>query len=104
MSKTIFATLAYYDAFHMPLTAFEVWRYRIAPAEENDRKETTLRDVTSELETLVSQNLIGEKWGFYFLLPKGRDMSSGARMVEQRLRRLKIADEKWKRAKKSVWV
>jgi len=92
LEKTILATVSYYDIFDYPLTGFEIWRYLVRSkdfAEDNFKAGDTIAAL-HESEAL--KNHIGHKFGFYYLL--GRE-----RIVEKRLWRKKLADQKWKKLK-----
>jgi len=102
LEKTILATLAYYDVFGRPLTAWEIFQYlirfrslkktlvfplkKISP--DDFRIILNLLQKSPELKKIVSQ-----KNGFYFL--KGRQ-----KIVSQRIERQKIADQKWKKIRR----
>jgi len=104
LEKSILSTLVYYDVLDRPLTGWEVFKYlmqswkslellnycSIAP--HNNRLKEVLEnlDDSSELNKLISQ-----KNGFYFL--KNRQ-----RIVKQRIERQKMADQKWKKAKRLI--
>ena len=92
LEKSILATLAYYDIFDYPLTGFEIWRYLISVPESSKNKFEAgdLFVALDESEFLESK--ISQKFGFYFL--RGRED-----IVEKRLSRKKLADEKWKKTK-----
>ena len=93
LEKTILATVSYCDIFDYPLTGFEIWRYLVRA------QDFTLEDFSSgEVFTALSESeslqaCIGHKFGFYYLL--GRES-----IVEKRLWRKKLADQKWKKLKR----
>jgi predicted nucleotidyltransferase len=93
IEKTIIATLSYYDILDYPLTGFEIWRHLICAKDfEKDKFEVgDLFAVLSESELL--QEKISQKFGFYFLC--GRED-----IVEKRLWRKKLADQKWKKLRR----
>lgn len=114
LEKTILATVSYYDIFDYPLTGFEIWRYLICAKDfkGSDFKAglprhsfesagsprysviATAGDVFSALhESELLKTHIGHNFGFYYLL--GRE-----RIVEKRLWRKKLADQKWKKLKR----
>lgn len=93
LEKSILATLSYYDIFDYPLTGFEIWRYLI----RSQGFEGFSFEAGEVFETLHKSDgleaMVGHKFGFYCL--RGRE-----RIVDKRLRRKKLADEKWKKLKK----
>lgn len=91
LSKHILTTIAYYDVLGYPLTAFEAWKYLTAISNDNDADSIkhSLADVINELESEKLKKFVAERHGFYFL--KGR-----AQLVEQRIRRNKIAQKKYR--------
>jgi len=110
LEKSILATLVYYDVLNRPLTGWEVFRYlvklpEVRPEKRNlslnnfSLKVTTFLCRTSSfvsvLDVLEKSKLINQKNGFYFL--KGR-----SRIVKQRIERQKIADQKWKKARRVI--
>jgi len=96
LEKSILATLAYYDIFDRPLTAWEIFRYLILDIKGQMFKPNNIKfidilnnlDYSKELEEKTDR-----KNGFYFL--KKRDM-----LVEERIERQKISDQKWKKVKR----
>ena len=116
LEKQILATIVYYDILNYPLTAFEVFLYLVNEKKslehqqslesrrKSGRKDSiTLPDfrqdsichLLNNSEYLKKQ--ISQKHGFYFL--KERE-----KIVQQRLNRKKLADQKWKKAKKIFWI
>ncbi|MFA4817927.1 MAG: hypothetical protein WC608_04375 [Parcubacteria group bacterium] len=102
LEKNILATLAYYDVMDYPLTSFEVHKYFTnfnQPAEIKEEKSGLL-EIINALEGGKLKEFIGEYRGFYFL--KGPPatlrvaMRAGRDLVEQRLERSKIAENKFK--------
>jgi predicted nucleotidyltransferase len=92
LEKTILATLSYHDIFDYPLTAFELWRFAVRSPQL--ALGAGLGEYLAALsESAVLREKVGEKYGFYFLL--GRE-----ELVEKRLRRKKLADLKWKKARR----
>jgi len=100
LEKSILSTLAYYDILDRPLTGWEVFRYLV----HNPKLSRKLRSATpkclgvallSVLDVLENIELVSQKNGLYFL--KGRD-----EIVKQRIERQKIADRKWKKAKRVI--
>jgi len=101
VEKAVLATIIYFDIFSFPLTWLEVFRYLINPARVSGQLEPgsrtlSLDDVLKSLNELVSRGLIETREGFYFL--KGRQ-----KIVQERIEKNKIAEEKWKKAKKYVF-
>lgn len=104
LEKSILATLVYYDVLDRPLTGWEVFKYlmqswknlellnycSIAPHNNKLKEVLENLDNSSELNKLISQ-----KNGFYFL--KNRQ-----RIIKQRIERQKMADQKWKKAKRLI--
>ncbi len=104
LEKSILSTLAYYDVLGRPLTGWEIFKYLIQSwgssellshfsiAPHNNR----LKDVLETLGKSPELNkLISQKNGLYFF--KGRQ-----KIVKQRIERQKMADQKWKKAKRLV--
>lgn len=65
--QAILNTVIYFDLFDYPLTAIEVWRFLYAPG--LDKK--TFEEVFFELETMIKENKLETKNGFYFLSGRG---------------------------------
>ena len=120
LEKSILATIVYYDVLDRPLTGWEIFKYRInywrgdnktrllcgACAERmrsarndggrtrNDKKD--LESIFSALENSHElKKWISEKNGLYFL----RDRE---RIIKERIERQKIADQKWKKARRVI--
>ncbi len=90
LEKSILATLVYYDILDRPLTSWEVFKYLIRI------KNIKLNEVLDILENSSKLNkLISQKNGFYFL--KNRQA-----IIKKRIKRHKIADRKWKKAKRAI--
>lgn len=113
LEKTILATVSYYDIFDYPLTGFEIWRYLICAKDltgddlQADSthgsfesaglpRHSVIATAGETFEALHESELlkthIGHRFGFYHLL--GRES-----IVEKRLWRKKLADQKWKKLK-----
>ncbi len=93
IEKAILATLAYYDIFDYPLTGFEIWRYLIC-RKNFDGEKIQAGDLFETLkESEFLREKISHKFGFYFLCGRGE-------IVEKRLWRKKLADQKWKKLKR----
>lgn len=96
LEKSILATLVYYDVLDRPLTGFEVFKYLIAKGLPEENKKVTLNEVLSFLENSQElAKLVSQKNGFYFL--RGRQ-----KVIKERIKRQKIADQKWKKAKRLI--
>lgn len=98
LSKHILATIVYYDVMDYPMTAFEVWKYLAVISNEGCKDQEarcSLADVIKELESDELKKNIEEYRGYYFLCGR-KDL------VEQRIRRNKISDEKIKTVLKVV--
>ncbi len=104
IEKQILATIAYYDIIKYPLTGLEIFSCLIISKSKDEQNEiekyskSSLYDIVELLDKseFLRKN-IGQKFGFYFL--KGRE-----EMVHERLYRKKVADQKWKKAKKILWI
>src|SRR3989338_837062 len=99
LSQSILATVAYADALNMPLTAMEVWRGLVGGQGTGDRGQgienraknaSSFSEIFFMLKLLKEQKKISEQRGFYFL-PGKEDL------VAERLWRMRVADEKWKK-------
>lgn len=114
LQKAILSTIVYYNTLDYPLTSFEVFKYLVnplhvagfywlpksesktwKPVEVERFSEITLANVIKNLESKELKKFINEKNGFYFLRGRGK-------IVETRINRQKIADQKWKKAKKII--
>lgn len=99
LQKAVLATIVYYDVLDFPLTLLEVKRFlinsvRLGSAAE--QKGTSLTEVDLALRHLLIENKIQGQLGFYFL--PGRQA-----LCQERLERIKIADEKWKKARRALY-
>ncbi len=99
LQKAILSTIAYYDTLDYPLTSFEVFKYLVNPlhiAGEVDKfSKISLINIRKALESRELKKIVEEKNGFFFL--KGRK-----KIIRTRINRQKIADQKWKKAKKII--
>jgi predicted nucleotidyltransferase len=102
LEKAILATLVYYDVLDRPLTGWEIFRYLVKIRQEQNssvssqNNKISLSDILNILENSPSlTELIDQKNGFYFL--KNR-----SEIVKERIERQKIADQKWKKAKRVI--
>ncbi len=97
LEKAILATITYFDLLDYPLTLVEIQKFLIQPKE----KKLSPVNLGVILETLEEssflQEKIAQKNGFYFL--RGRE-----RIIEEKILRHKLAQEKWKKTKKVVKI
>lgn len=92
LEKSILATLVYADVFERPLTAWEIFRYAIAV----NKKEIYFHQVLEALDkSQFLSKRIEQKNGLYFL-------NHRQPIIEQRMARQKIADQKWKKVKRVI--
>ena len=98
LRKYLLATVAYYDGFSYPLTAFEVWRYLIRTdySSDSERVEIELADTISALQSDVFSKFLENFSGFYFL--KGR-----REIVDFRIKNQKISAGKLRRLRRVVF-
>ena len=109
LEKQIIATVVYYDILNYPLTGFEIFLYLIRMNHESRITNHELSDIDDLLNNseFLKKNL-GQKLGFYFLkvgtrhclVPTGIESD----IVQERLDRKKIWDNKWKKSKKIFWI
>ena len=130
LEKQILSTIIYYDILNYPLTAFEVFLYLVKESKKNTELSSEASELSSVFFLLDSseylKKYIGQKYGFYFLKKHNCWLHSPVRAVEpicvctmapqpfrtmepadivqQRLNRKKLADWKWKRARKIFWI
>ncbi len=101
LQRYILATIAYYDGFDYPLTAFEIWKHLIRTdyaAGDNQPLTITLAEVLGALEKDLMGKYLESARGFYFL--KGRN-----ELIETRIKHQKISAGKLKRLVKVVaWL
>lgn len=117
LEKSILATIAYYDVLDYPMTGFEVYKYLINPSHIVAQSETirtmasesliqpNLVDILKSLENKNLKKLVEEKNGFYALRKvKSGELKQGYidRLIKTRIDRQKIADQKWRKARKIV--
>lgn len=101
--KAILSTIIYYDALDYPLTFFEIFKYLTSPKHlissfKLKRTEITLEAIIKNLKNRELSKFINEKDGFYFL--KSRE-----EIIRTRIDRQKIADQKWKKARRIIkWL
>ena len=90
LEKSILSTLIYYDILDRPLTSFEIFKYCIS------KEKISLNQILNSLENSPElKERIDQENGFYFL--KNRK-----EIIQERIERQKIADRKWKKAKRIV--
>ena len=128
LEKQIIATVVYYDILNYPLTSFEIFLYLIKDIKSKESKYllSNITEVLDDSEFL--KNHLGQNLGFYFLkyrrgfhgsdspvkprlqysaheVPQpSRTMEPSLDIVQERLDRKKIWDEKWKKSKKIFWI
>jgi len=96
LEKSILATLVYYDVLERPLTGLEVFKYLISRGITDEEREVSLKEVLGTLENSPAlAEIIEQKNGFYFL--NGR-----RKIIKERIARQKIADQKWKKARRLI--
>ena len=104
LEKSILATIIYYDIFDFPLTLMEAFNLLINPrriSASEESKELNLGQVLKSLEKLKELDEINEWQGFYFLTNNAK----GKLVVQERLEKNKIAEEKWKKTRRYIfWV
>ena len=103
LEKSVLATLVYYDVLDRPLNGWEIFKYGIncqktgAAPEDGGLSPSFLSPFCNALENSRElKELISEKNGLYFL--RGREG-----IVEERIERQKIADKKWKKARRVIY-
>ena len=118
LEKQILATIVYYDILNYPLTAFEVFLYLVNKnklkienwkLDENSNKDQGDNNIQYLLDSSeYLKKYINQKQGFYFLkrtppncwLHSSKGTMESVDIVQQRLNRKKLADWKWKKARK----
>ncbi|MFC1644485.1 hypothetical protein ACFL08_00485 [Patescibacteria group bacterium] len=104
LSKNIVSTICYYSALNYPLTAFEIWKFIIDKMDREkmnldsdfEKREYSLLDVISGLESDELRRVIEMSRGYYFLAGEGD-------LVDRRVRNSKISNTKIKRLRNVVW-
>ncbi len=113
LEKQILATIVYYDILDYPLTGFEVFLYLVKENGNVSDVETRHCLVSTEVIELLNtseylKKHLGQKLGFYFLNVGTRQCLVPTNMktdiVQLRLNRKKIWDQKWKKARKIFWI
>lgn len=100
--NSVLSTIVYYDAFGLPLTQAEIYKYLVNPARFYDHNKNfpgvAPADIALELERLEKAGNVASRNGFYFLAGRNE-------LYDQRLARQKIAEEKWKKFLRKVrWL
>ncbi len=110
LEKQILATIAYYDILDYPLTGFEIFLY-LVKKKGNKELSSGYPELSSLFPLLDTseylKKYLDQKYGFYFLKrtpPNPPLVRGGVNIVQQRLERKKLADQKWKKARKIFWV
>lgn len=89
LEKSILKTLSYFDIKNFPLTTAELADFLI------DYKITNLKFLLSALDNLESQKIVGQKYGYYFLINREK-------LAEQRRESLLITEMKLKKARRAA--
>lgn len=101
LSKRILATIAYYDCFDYPLTAFEVWKFLLTLEPDEPPTKVELSEVYQTLERERDKGSINVERGCYALPGRGA-------LVATRIAREKVSVAKLRRARKLMrflqWV
>ena len=97
LEKSILATIVYYDTLNLPLTQMEIFKYLIKVSPKQKLSKINLFSIITLLESKELKRFIESKNGFYFL--KGRE-----NLVKQRIKKQKITEQKWKIAKRIIWI
>ena len=101
LEKSIIATICYYDTLDYPLTMFEIYKYLVNPSRILNREYIANISFSKILDILKNspelRKIIKERNGFYFLRGKEKN-------IFQRIKRQKLADQKWKKARKIIWL
>lgn len=98
LEYAVLTTVVYYDVLgKYPLTALEIYKYLINPSKVSSSPEKVtfgqLTDVLDKSRYLKAR--LQKKSGFYFL-------SNRKNPIKERIKRQKIADRKWKKARRVV--
>lgn len=95
LEKDLLVTLMYSDVFDMPMSAFEVWKYRMDASHlggagvQGKKENVSLFAVVEALADLTQKGLVVRTSGMFTLA--GREY-----LVEDRMSRMKRSDRKWK--------
>jgi len=95
LAKNILDTIAYYDVMDYPMTSFEIWKY-LNKKDEAGQAGCTLKEIKNELEDSELLRIIESYQGYFFLRGKRN-------LVEARLERNKLANEKFRILKGVAW-
>lgn len=127
LQKAILSTIVYYDTLDYPLTSFEVFKYLVNPLHIASfycmriaQPSISLKNIIENLNNKELRKFIDEKNGFYCirkarLRPLGsgnanapmriNSLKNTDELIRTRIDRQKIADAKWKKAKKIIrWL
>ena len=115
LEKQILATIVYYDILDYPLTGFEVFLYLVKENGNVSDVETRHCLVPTEVIELLNtseylKKHLKQKLGFYFLNVSNVETrhclvsTDTKNIVQLRLNRKKIWDQKWKKARKIFWI
>ena len=86
--QSIYDTVAFFDIYDMPVTATQIWLYLIR-AKSNYAHTPSLHEVQDALlESMYLSEKLDQKFGY--VVKKGK-----VDLVDQRLRRHAIAQDKW---------
>lgn len=101
LEKSILAAVVYFDGFDYPLTLWELRKNLINPGRMGNSNLAFTVGIFEILKSLENSELLkqtlAERDGFCFL--KGRE-----NIVERRIERQKISDEKWKKARRYAFL
>jgi len=105
LNKPVLATIIYYDILDFPLTTPEIFKFLINPERSHEDSRHTPASfginperIEHSISNLIKDGFIETRDGFYFL--KGR-----RDIAQERIGKSKIAEEKWKKAKKyAYWL
>lgn len=93
LHQSLFATLAYFDQHHYPLTVQEIQQWMIQREQIDLPKEPP---TLSELEEMLRQLPQVSHWrGFYFLHTSESVQARAEELVTERVKRYDIAERKW---------
>ncbi len=101
LQEYILATVAYYDGFSYPLTAFEIWKNLVRTDYSSSGQrmaEVSLAEIFKQLQGEQFSKQLESVGGFYFL--KGREG-----LIEERIKKQKISAGKLKRLSRvAYWL
>jgi len=93
LSKNIVATVAYYDVFQRPLTAFEIWKHLIAHDRDTSHESCRFSDILKALSSENIMSKLSEQNGMYVL--NGRES-----LIQERIKAEKCSVAKMRRLKR----